>query len=183
MTGEGLAVNWFKKSSLPDAAQLSELLQSGFRYALSLAHHHHDAEDLVQQAWLRLQRNGSQPIGRGPLFKTIRNLFIDSLRRKGIIEFETLEDETHLAGEPTSDPGVAGDLEYLLGQLKAGERELLYLHCVEGHTAQEISDLISRPRGTILSSINRAKAKLRQLAANSEPAEPPQPAAKESARP
>ena len=65
MTGEGLAVNWFKKSSLPDAAQLSELLQSGFRYALSLAHHHQDAEDLVQQAWLRLQRNGSQPIGRG----------------------------------------------------------------------------------------------------------------------
>jgi len=185
MTGEGLAVNWFKKSSLPDTAQLSELLQSGFRYALSLAHHHHDAEDLVQQAWLRLQRqrNGSTPIARGPLFKTIRNLFIDSLRRKGIIEFETLEDETHLADEHASDPGVAGDLEYLLGQLKAGERELLYLHCVEGHTAQEISDLISRPRGTILSSINRAKAKLRQLAANSEPAEPPQPAAKESARP
>jgi RNA polymerase sigma-70 factor (ECF subfamily) len=182
MTGEGLAVNWFKKSSLPDAAQLSELLQSGFRYALSLVHHHHDAEDLVQQAWLRLQRkrNGSEPIGRGPLFKTIRNLFIDSLRRKEVVEFEALEDETHLAGEPASDTGVAGDLEYLLGQLKAGERELLYLHCVEGHTAREISDLISRPRGTILSSINRAKAKLRQLAAKSEPAEP---APKESARP
>ena len=64
-----------------------------------------------------------------------------------------------------------------MGKLKAGERELLYLHSVEGHTAQEISDLISRPRGTILSSINRAKAKLRQLAATLEPA------AKESARP
>ena len=75
---------------------------------------------------------------------------------------------------------MAGDLEYLLGQLKAGEREMLYLHCVEVHTAWEISDLISRPRGTILSSINRAKAKLRQLAAKLEPSEP---AAKESARP
>ena len=100
-------MNWFKKSSLPDAAQLSELLQSGFRYALSLAHHHHDAEDLVQQAWLRLQRNGSTPIARGPLFKTIRNLFIDSLRRKGIVEFEALEDEIQLADEPATDPGVA----------------------------------------------------------------------------
>ena len=181
MTDEGITVNWSKKSSLPDAAQLSELLQSGFRYALSLAHHHHAAADLVQQAWLRLQRNGSTPIARGPLFKTIRNLFIDSLRRKGIVEFETLQDESYLAGEPASDPGVAGDLEYLLGQLKAGERELLYLHCVEGHTAQEISDLISRPRSTILSSINRAKAKLRQLVAKQE--SPPSQPAKESARP
>ena len=86
-----------------------------------------------------------------------------------------------MAEEPASAPGVTGDLEYLLGQLKAGDRELLYLHCVEGYTAQEISDLIGRPRGTILSSINRAKAKLRELAAKQEslPSRP----ANESARP
>ena len=174
-------MNWFNKSGNREAAQFRELAQSGFRYALSLAHHHHDAEDLAQQAWLKLQRNGSSPIVRGPLFKTIRNLFIDSLRRKGIIEFETLPEETHLAQEPASEPGVTGDLDYLLGQLKAGDRELLYLHCVEGYTAQEISDLIGRPRGTILSSINRAKAKLRKLAAKQE--SPPSRPAKESARP
>ena len=172
-------MSWFIKSGNREAAQFRELAQSGFRYALSLAHHHHDAEDLAQQAWLKLQRNGSSPIVRGPLFKTIRNLFIDSLRRKGIIEFETLPEETHLAQEPASEPGVTGDLEYLLGQLKAGDRELLYLHCVEGYTAQEISDLIGRPRGTILSSINRAKAKLRKLAAKQE--SPPSRPAKESA--
>jgi RNA polymerase sigma-70 factor (ECF subfamily) len=174
-------VSWFNKSGIQETAQFRELAQSGFRYALSLAHHHHDAEDLAQQAWLKLQRNGSSPIVPGPLFKTIRNLFIDSLRRKGIIEFETLSEETLLAEEPASEPGVTGDLEYLLGQLKAGDRELLYLHCVEGYTAQEISDLIGRPRGTILSSINRAKAKLRKLAAKQE--SPPSRPAKESARP
>ena len=174
-------MNWFNKSENQETAQFRELAQSGFRYALSLAHHHHDAEDLAQQAWLKLQRNGSSPIVRGPLFKTIRNLFIDSLRRKGIIEFETLPEETLLAEESASEPGVTGDLDYLLGQLKAGDRELLYLHCVEGYTAQEISDLIGRPRGTILSSINRAKAKLRELAAKQEsPANRP---AKERARP
>ena len=174
-------MSWFIKSGNREAAQFRELAQSGFRYALSLAHHHHDAEDLVQQAWLKLKRNGSGPIVRGPLFKTIRNLFIDSLRRKAIIEFETLPEETLLAEEPASEPGVTGDLDYLLGQLKAGDRELLYLHCVEGYTAQEISDLIGRPRGTILSSINRAKAKLRKLAAKQE--SPPSRPAKESARP
>ena len=161
-------MNWFNKPRIRETAQFRELAQAGFRYALSLSHHHHDAEDLVQQAWLKLKRNESGPIIRGPLFKTIRNLFIDSLRRKGIIEFETLLAETLLAEEPASKPGVTGDLDYLLGQLKAGEREVLYLHCVEGYTAQEISDLIGRPRGTILSSINRAKAKLRELAAKQE---------------
>ena len=174
-------MNWFNKSRSQETAQFRELAQSGFRYALSLAHHHHDAEDLAQQAWLKLQRNGSSPIVRGPLFKTIRNLFIDSLRRKGIIEFESLPEETLLAEEPASESGVTGDLDYLLGQLKAGDRELLYLHCVEGYTAQEISDLIGRPRGTILSSINRAKAKLRELAAKQESSS--SRPAKESARP
>ena len=174
-------MNWFNKSGIRETAQFRELAQSGFRYALSLAHHHHDAEDLTQQAWLKLQRNGSSPIVRGPLFKTIRNLFIDSLRRKGIIEFESLPEETLVAEESTSEPGVTGDLEYFLGQLKTGDRELLYLHCVEGYTAQEISDLIGRPRGTILSAINRAKAKLRELAAKQEP--PPSRPAKENARP
>ena len=174
-------MNWFNKSGSQETAQFRELAQSGFRYALSLSHHHHDAEDLAQQAWLKLQRNGSGPIVRGPLFKTIRNLFIDSLRRKGIIEFEPLPKETLLAEEPASEPGVTGDLDYLLGQLKAGDRELLYLHCVEGYTAQEISDLIGRPRGTILSAITRAKAKLRELAAKQE--SPSRRAAKENARP
>ena len=28
------------------------LVQAGYRYALALTHHHYDAEDLVQQAWL-----------------------------------------------------------------------------------------------------------------------------------
>jgi len=38
------------------------------------------------------------------LFKTIRNLFIDSLRRKGIVEFEALEDEIQWADEPPPTP-------------------------------------------------------------------------------
>ena len=33
---------------------LHELVQAGYRYALALTHHHYDAEDLVQQAWLKL---------------------------------------------------------------------------------------------------------------------------------
>ena len=34
----------------------AELVQAGYRYALSIALHHQDAEDLVQQAWMKLSR-------------------------------------------------------------------------------------------------------------------------------
>lgn len=29
------------------------MVQTGYRYALSLSQHHYDAEDLVQQAWMK----------------------------------------------------------------------------------------------------------------------------------
>lgn len=34
--------------------QIRELLQAGYRYALALTHHHYEAEDLVQEAWMRV---------------------------------------------------------------------------------------------------------------------------------
>jgi RNA polymerase sigma-70 factor (ECF subfamily) len=39
----------------------------------------------------------------------------------------------------------------------------LYLAVVEGYTAEEIAELTSRPRGTILSLLHRTKAKLCDL--------------------
>ncbi|MBI3777250.1 MAG: hypothetical protein HY273_17190 [Gammaproteobacteria bacterium] len=41
-------------------AELSELLQHGYRYALSLTHHKTRAEDLLQDAWVAvLQARGA----------------------------------------------------------------------------------------------------------------------------
>jgi len=57
----------------------AELVQAGFRYALSIARHHQDAEDLVQQAWMKLIRAYGKVEGTPVLFKqceisfTIRN--------------------------------------------------------------------------------------------------------------
>lgn len=36
---------------------IEELLQMGYRYALSLTHKHHDAEDLIQEAYMTLIRH------------------------------------------------------------------------------------------------------------------------------
>lgn len=142
-----------------------ELLQAGFRYALSLSHHHHDAEDLVQQAWMKCANKYGDVKNRTMIYTTIRNLFYDRCRRGKIISFEPIPDgfDTVDSSSGENCVGESGDLEVLLAQLKSNEREALYLNAVEGRTAQEIADLTGSPRNTILSTIHRARKKLAQF--------------------
>lgn len=142
-----------------------DLLQAGYRYALSLCGRPEDAEDLVQDAWYRLHRNGLGVAGKSLLFAAVRNLFIDGRRRDRVVAFEPLDD----APEPAADgadvhAGVlaACDLAAPLAALRAEEREVLFLHVVEGYTAREVAALTGRPRGTVLSLVHRAKGKLRR---------------------
>lgn len=66
---------------LPRSA-LPSMLQAGFRFALSLTHHRHDAADLTQQSWLNLARRHGRVRNKSLLFSTIRNLFYDQYRRE-----------------------------------------------------------------------------------------------------
>lgn len=136
----------------------TELVQAGYRYALSIARHHQDAEDLVQQAWLKLQRAYGCVEGTPVLFRTIRNLFYDIKRRDKIVQFEPLEKSPE-PGKSESN-GVSLDMELVLDKLRPEEREAIYLNVVEGFTATEISEQMGAPRGTILSHIHRARQKL-----------------------
>jgi RNA polymerase sigma-70 factor (ECF subfamily) len=145
-----------------------ELLQSGFRYALSLSHHRHDAEDLTQEAWVNLSRRYGRVGSRAALFTAIRNLYIDRCRRARVIAFDSLEaGPAELASLETMEPGTMADLDRLLGELRPGEREAIYLHYVEGHTAEEVGVLTRQPRGTVLCLLHRAFKKLRSAATSS----------------
>ncbi len=142
--------------------QLEELLNRGYRYAFSLAHDHHIAQDLLQEACLKLSRNGG-PWNIRYLVVVIRNGYYDSLRRGNTIADESIED-LHLIGDLDIDlPSFDRELEDALEKLKPGTREMLYLSVVEDYTAQELSHLLDAPRGTILSKLHRAKTLLRHL--------------------
>ena len=135
------------------------LIQVGFRYALSLAHNEPDAEDLVQEAWLRLARRGGE-MNRALLLRTVRNLFIDQYRRHQLVVFEPFDEKN----SPEPDfPEVIDDLEPALATLRPEEREALFLNAVEGYTAQEIAEFTGRPRGTVLSLIHRGKRKMAEV--------------------
>lgn len=146
----------------------AERLQSGYRYALALTHHAADAEDLVQEAWLNLCRRYGGVESNALLFTAVRNLFVDQCRRKKIVQFDSLDqpEPPELPVAADEEPGLKGDLEALLAVLRPVERETLFLHYYQGHTAEEIAQLTGQPRGTVLSLLHRAIAKLREAARN-----------------
>ncbi|MGJ8697203.1 MAG: RNA polymerase sigma factor [Verrucomicrobiaceae bacterium] len=138
-----------------------EYVHHGFRFALSLANDRHEAEDLVQQACLQVIAKKGRISSRSYLLTAIRNLFYDKVRRKKLINFESLTGmESSIPAISRTQLGVKLDLEASLNRLSAEEREVIFLNCVEGYSAAEMAPMLDKPRSTILNILSRAKANL-----------------------
>jgi len=107
------------------------------------------------------------------------NLFIDEKRRFARQRLHTVE-EGVLAGDGLE--GLAGDenpaldheryekmqlLDGALQQLSDEHRLIVLLHDTEGYKLKEIQELIGVPVGTVKSRLHRARARLREILANS----------------
>ena len=141
----------------------SDLLDNGYRYAYGITRCRYRAEDLVHDAWLKIFRCYGRVDCQALLYRTVKNLFIDECRRQRIASFESLDQmalDIPLAVS-TQYLGLECDLELFLAALRPCEREVIFLHYHRGHTAAEIGELTSRPRGTVLCLLHRAMAKLK----------------------
>ncbi len=142
------------------------LLHHGFRYAISLTHDKHQAEDILQDAWVAvMQADGS--LSKPYLFSAIRSRFLNANKREKLVsvvsldELGELEDASYTAEVEFTVNELA--LELALAQLRGVEREVLFLVAVEGYTAQEVADLTHRSRGTVLSLLYRGRKKIRHF--------------------
>lgn len=150
-------------------SQLDEyaLVQAGYRYAYSLTHNRHDAEDLVQQACLRVFQLKGKLGEKKYLFVVIRNLYIDRWRAQQRGSTQNMGSDFDQPDGAANHVDVVDnriDVESMLAGLRFEERELLYLNCVEGYSAAEIGEITGTSRNTILSQLARAKKKLRKQA-------------------
>ena len=83
------------------------------------------------------------------------------------MQFDAIDESIDPAEPKRMDnPATASDLDTLLATLSDGEREALYLNCVEGYSTREISEQTGKPRGTILSLIARGRQKLQDRVLN-----------------
>ena len=138
-----------------------------------------DAEDLVQETYLRALR-GSHQFQTGTnlrawLFQILRNTFFTQYRRRGR-EPEAVDPDvldamaTRLGPEGGASPhsgvsnGTLGvDLKAALEQLPADYRSVVLLADVEDFTMPEVAQIMGCPVGTVKSRLFRARATLQEL--------------------
>ena len=142
-----------------------DVLQRLYRYGCSLCTNPDDAYDLLQYALEKYlqNRNNSKHGSEIAYVRTImRNRFIDDYRKSNRFPQESYDDSSPVSIDNTSLEDVViaqSDLERVWNKLDPFEREIMYYWAIEEMTAQEISQQIDAPRGTVLSRIYRIRKK------------------------
>jgi RNA polymerase sigma-70 factor (ECF subfamily) len=132
----------------------------------------HDAQDAVQEAYLRAYRHFQAFRGgdaRAWLLAIVRNAALTHLRRLGRQRaLEPLERAEPLAS-PEDDPEVAliraagrEHVRRAVDQLAPEFREVILLREMEGLSYREMAERIGVPQGTIMSRLARAREQLRR---------------------
>jgi|JI10StandDraft_1071094.scaffolds.fasta_scaffold969332_2 RNA polymerase sigma-70 factor (ECF subfamily) len=145
-------------------------LKELYAFALRLSRSREAAEDLVQEAFARvLAHSGPPPLEIRPyLFRTLRNLFVDSLRsRKNL---DPMQVPSELPEVPTPEQVLLESmlsewLESALMSLELPLREALWLREVDGFTYAEIAEITDSPVNTVRSRLSRARTQLKDLIA------------------
>jgi RNA polymerase sigma-70 factor, ECF subfamily len=132
-----------------------------------------DAEDVVQEACLRALRFFDGYRGgdsRAWLLKIVRNTCYSWVKKNRPTELSDEFDETVHSGEVLGTDAEAKlisranseQVRKALETLPAGFREVLVLREIEGLSYKEISDVTGVPMGTVMSSLSRARQRLRE---------------------
>jgi RNA polymerase sigma-70 factor (ECF subfamily) len=125
-----------------------------------------DAEDVVQETWLRASQRISAFRWEAKLGTWLTaigiNLCRERLRKSG--RFPTVELAPEIEpGLQVSSSGEWIDLERAIEVLPDGYRAVLLLHDVEGYTHEEIGEFLEIAVGTSKSQLSRARRTLRAL--------------------
>jgi RNA polymerase sigma-70 factor (ECF subfamily) len=137
-----------------------------FRVAYAVLRNSHDAEDAVQETFLKLYRLGtweSIENERAFLARAAWRIAVDKLRK---VRHEPLDPELALSGASPEQAAVAADwnaaLHRLVDALPQDLRQPLALSTVEEMTSGQIAEIMGIPEGTVRTRIMRARQILKQ---------------------
>jgi RNA polymerase sigma-70 factor (ECF subfamily) len=149
-------------------------LDAAYNLARWLTGNEHDAEDVVQESYLRAVKffGGFHGENARPwLLAIVRNTCYTWLRRNRMEEpTMELDEGTQLMDQTSPNPEslllAAARTELLrqaLENLAPGFREIVILRELEGMSYKEIAEIASIPVGTVMSRLARARARLQKL--------------------
>lgn len=143
-----------------------------YGYAMTLTRDTTEAEDLVQETYLKATGASNQPAPgsnlKAWLFVIMRNAWLNQVRHDHsgprFVELET-HDQT---ADARDNPHVVylrklerEQVRAAIEKLPEAYREIVVLRDIEGFTYQEIAMVLDCPAGTVMSRLGRARAKLR----------------------
>lgn len=165
----------------PEAALLEEMVQAHldplYRTALRLTGRPQDAEDLVQETFLRAWRSlhtyraGTNP--KAWLFRILHNAHIDRYRAgtRTVPTVDEIEgqDPAFVVNETPetliADTVMEAEVRDALMKLPEVFRACVVLADLEGFSYQEIAETLGIPRGTVMSRLFRGRRAMRKALA------------------
>ena len=151
-------------------------LDAAHNLAKWLLRNEEDAQDVVQEAYLRAFRSFSGfrgTNGRAWLLTIVRNTSYTLLKKRHAVDLTTnFDEEIHGTEHDSASPAMilehSEDAELIkeaMDELPAEFREILILRHQEGLSYKEIADIAQIPPGTVMSRLARARAKLKEYLA------------------
>ena len=147
-----------------------------YRSALYMAQNENDAQDLVQETYLRAYRffdkfeEGTNC--KAWLLKILQNTFINTIRRKRkqsrVIHLSEMEDQgLELTSDANPEYEVFGDLfddemTAAMNRLPVEYRTAILLADVKRLSYKEVADIVDCPIGTVMSRLHRGRKLLRE---------------------
>jgi RNA polymerase sigma-70 factor (ECF subfamily) len=157
-----------------------EYLDGLFGYAMVLTRNHAEAEDLVQETYVRAM----QAVGRlradsnikGWLFTILRNIWLNQLRKRRngpqMIEIKVEDGIANSIAEPSKNSYdlyvskmETERVQAAIQKLPVEFREIILLREFEDLSYLEVASVLDCPIGTVMSRLGRARAKLRTMLA------------------
>lgn len=127
-----------------------------------------EAEDLMQEAFIKIFRHLHQYTGHGNFEGWIRKIFVNTAleflrKRNSWSDFDTAE-LMHLPSDSRSGYEEIGlqDTLKMIQSLSDGYRTVFNLYAIEGYSHREIAKILNISEGTSKSQLSRAKAILQK---------------------
>lgn len=154
-----------------------------FSFAYYLTQNPRDAEDLFQEAWLRIVKNLPEKVNmqsiKAWIFTIVANIHRDGLRKKRVRRLFFLQKSMNpeeanamfpsLPDKPRSNSSdeagraeMGKDIAKAIVRLPDRQRRVFVLKEIAGFRQAEISNILGIPAGTVKSLMHRAVKRLRQ---------------------
>jgi len=156
-------------------------VDSLYNFAFHLTYNETDANDLVQETFLKAYRFISSYVegtnAKAWLYKILKNAFINEYRKKAkrptkvefedFLNFQDSDDQSYVGALDLRQEifsGMIGDeVSNALNSLPVDFKTVILLCDVEGFTYEEIAKIIDIPIGTVRSRLHRARNMLKEV--------------------